>query len=211
MERSTVSSSFPVRKKNSVSKTKRIKECDEEEIYLLSRTYLISIHWSIDCRGLSFVSTFSKYNTVTFLFVQVVDYKPMNTQPATLHGAIHRLQDTAFLGAYTLALRQNATVLHGKTILILGDGVGFLSIVAAQIGCAKVYALENSELADDIPLLAASNGVGDKVIAVRAKVTDPHADQLIPEKVDVVLTMPLSLLCLHDSPLRELAIARDRW
>ena len=177
-----------------------------KRIYLLSR-----IHWSIrgksiDCRGLC-----QLFQSHIYLFQVLVDYKPMNTQPATLHGAIHRLQDTAFLGAYTLALRQNATVLHGKTILILGDGVGFLSIVAAQIGCAKVYALENSELADDIPLLAASNGVGDKVIAVRAKVTDPHADQLIPEKVDVVLTMPLSLLCLHDSPLRELAIARDRW
>jgi histone-arginine methyltransferase CARM1 len=135
----------------------------------------------------------------------------MNTQPSTLHSAIHRLQDTAFLGAYTLALRQNAAVLHGKTILVLGDGVGFLSIVAAQVGCAKVYALEDSELADDIPLLAASNGVGNKVVAVRCKVTDPKADLLIPEKVDVVLTMPLSLLCLHDSPLRELALARDRW
>ena len=135
----------------------------------------------------------------------------MNTQPATLHSAIHRLQDTAFLGAYTLALRQNAAVLHGKTMLIIGDGVGFLSIVAAQVGCSKVYALENSELADEIPVLAASNGVGDKVVAVRAKIDDPAVDKLIPNKVDIVLHMPLSLLCLHDSPLRELTIARDRW
>jgi histone-arginine methyltransferase CARM1 len=135
----------------------------------------------------------------------------MNTQPSTLHSAIHRIQDTCFLGAYTFALRQNAALLHGKTCLVLGDGVGLLSIVAAQAGCSKVYALENSDLADDIPLLAASNGVGDKVVPVRCKVGDPKADEIISEKVDIVLAMPLSLLCLHDSPLQELVTARDRW
>jgi len=135
----------------------------------------------------------------------------MQTAPATLHSAIHRLQDTAFLGTYTFALRNNASLLHGKTCVVLGDGVGLLAIVAAQCGCSKVYALENSELAKDIPLLAASNGVGDRVVAVQCKVDDPKADELIPKKVDIVLSMPLTLLCLHDSPLKELAFARDRW
>ena len=64
----------------------------------------------------------------------------MNTQPATLHSAVHRLQDTAFLGAYTLALRQNAALLRGKSVLVLGDGCGFLSVVVAQAGAGKVYA-----------------------------------------------------------------------
>ena len=81
----------------------------------------------------------------------------MNTQPATLHSAVHRLQDTAFLGAYTLALRQNAALLRGKSVLVLGDGCGFLSVVCAQAGAATVYALEASELCDLVPKLAACN------------------------------------------------------
>ena len=100
----------------------------------------------------------------------------MNTQPATLHSAVHRLQDTAFLGAYTLALRQNAALLRGKSVLVLGDGCGFLSVVVAQAGAGKVYALEDSELCDLVPKLAASNGVAPGVIVpVRAPNPSRHA------------------------------------
>ena len=137
----------------------------------------------------------------------------MNTQPATLHSAVHRLQDTAFLGAYTLALRQNAALLRGKSVLVLGDGCGFLSVVCAQAGAATVYALEASELCDLVPKLAACNGVRPGVIIpVRAAVGSAAAARVVPEKqVDVVLLMPLSLLCLHEAMLHDLVTARDRF
>ena len=135
----------------------------------------------------------------------------MNSQPATLHSAVYRLQDTAFLGAFTLAIRQNAALLRGKTVLVLGDGCGFLSVVCAQSGAKTVYAVEDTELSDLVPKLAASNGINPgTIVSIHGSVDSEAAAKIIPKKqVDVVILMPLSLLCLHESMLHELVKARE--
>ena len=131
-----------------------------------------------------------------------------HNMPATLHSMIHRLQDTAFLGAFTLALRQHGpTILKDKVVAVIGDGIGFLAVVAAQAGAAKVYAIEDSALTLEVPTLAAANGVAGQVIAVRAKVAAVE----LPEKVDVVLAMPMALMCIQDCTLQDLLTMRDRW
>lgn len=56
------------------------------------------------------------------------------------------LEDSARNEAYRQAILDNKSRFEGKTVLDVGAGTGFLSILSAQAGAAKVYAVEASEV-----------------------------------------------------------------
>eukprot|EP00949_MAST-11_sp_MAST-11-sp1_P002495 g2495.t1 len=128
--------------------------------------------------------------------------------PLKLHHATYRLQEPSWLDAYTLVLRNAEKWIKGKTVLELGAGVGMLSILAAKLGAKKVYVQEATALAPFAAKLARSNGVGPDRLEV---FEEPLEDLKLPEKVDLIVSFPMALLCLHEKRLSELVVARERW
>jgi predicted RNA methylase len=61
---------------------------------------------------------------------------------------IHQLmlKDSARNRAYRQAIFDNADQIRGRTVLDVGAGTGILSVLCAQAGAAKVYAVEASSV-----------------------------------------------------------------
>lgn len=113
---------------------------------------------------------------------------------------VHRkmLADQERLSKYREAIF--ATVSKGDVVIDAGAGTGILSIYAAQAGAAKVYAIDNSEMALMIPKLAKENGFDQIIEVVQA---DFAAVQL-PEKADVMVSETFGFWVLDEGAMPDL-------
>lgn len=115
------------------------------------------------------------------------------------------LRDRFQCDAYRCVLA--ASVKPGDVVLNVGAGPGLLSLLAAQAGAARVYAVEHTSMAGMARELVRQNDAGRKVQVIHG---DMESVQL-PEKADVVLS---ECLAPYGGELRLLApvlLARDRW
>jgi type I protein arginine methyltransferase len=121
--------------------------------------------------------------------------------------AIHRwmLQDEIRNEAYRRAIAQ--TVRPGHVVLDMGAGTGFLSILAAQAGARKVYAVERTSIAGVARRMVKRNGMEDRVDVLQANLEDVD----LPEKVDVIVSEWMGGLGVDENMLAPLVMARDRW
>jgi precorrin-6B methylase 2 len=121
--------------------------------------------------------------------------------------AIHRwmLRDDVRNAAYREALRRS--VKPGDRVLDMGAGTGFLSVIAAQAGASKVYAVERTAIAKMAERLIERNGVADRVEIIHRDLED--AD--LPEKVDVLVSEWMGGIGVDENMLAPLVMARDRW
>jgi SAM-dependent methyltransferase len=99
-----------------------------------------------------------------------------------------------------------AVVRPGDVVLDVGAGTGILSMLAARAGAARVYALEQAEIAEAARLLVAENGLADRVEVL---VGEAGARSL-PEPVDVLVSEWLGHLALVEGMLDVVLLARDR-
>jgi predicted RNA methylase len=71
---------------------------------------------------------------------------------------------------------------RGKVVLDVGCGTGLLSIMAAQAGATRVFAVEASGLARHAKTIVEANGWGDVIEVIHGRVED-----VMLEQVDVLL------------------------
>jgi len=91
------------------------------------------------------------------------------------------LCDHARLGVFERAIA--AAVRPGDVVIDLGAGTGVLGLLACRAGAARVYAIENGGMIEVARALAHANGLGDRVIFVRAHSSEAH----LPEQADVLV------------------------
>jgi len=91
------------------------------------------------------------------------------------------LADDIRLNAYSDALQRAIT--KDSIVLDIGAGTGFFSLLAAQLGAKKVYAIEPNPLIQVAKENASANGLEDKIEFVQKLSTDME----LKEKADVLV------------------------
>jgi SAM-dependent methyltransferase len=92
----------------------------------------------------------------------------------------HYLADGRRLEAYARALREVASQ---AVVLDLGCGTGILGLLACRHGAKRVYAVDRGAILEVARSVARWNGLGDRIVHIRAKSTDVE----LPEQVDIVV------------------------
>lgn len=98
------------------------------------------------------------------------------------------------------------TVRPGDVVVEIGTGVGYFAVAAARAGARRVYAIEQSAVAEVARAVIADNGCA-------AVVTVIHDDAMrvsLPERGDVLLEDIRSVLPMHGRRIDVLADARTR-
>ena len=118
------------------------------------------------------------------------------------------LQDQPRTNAYKAAFEAlKEEDIRGKVVLDVGAGTGILSLFAAKCGARKVYAVEASNIAAHTQQLVEENGFQDVIQVVQSKVEDA----VIEEKVDIIVSEWMGFYLLHESMLKSVLAARDKW
>lgn len=121
--------------------------------------------------------------------------------------ATHRwmIRDSARNEAFRNALL--SSVAPGAVVLDAGAGTGILSLFAAQAGAGRVYAVENTAIANVAAGLVERNGLNQVVQVIRADV----ARAPVPERVDIIVSEWLGSIGVNENLLVPVLLARDRW
>ena len=120
---------------------------------------------------------------------------------------IHRamVRDEVRTGTYGKALA--SAVKPGDIVLDFGAGTGILSLLAAQAGAKKVYAVERAATATLAQQLIARNGANHRVDVIREDMETCY----LPGRVDVLVSEWLGVYGIDENLLAPLLLARDRW
>ncbi len=118
---------------------------------------------------------------------------------------LHRrmIRDRPRTSAFAKALTQ--AVRPGDVVLDVGTGTGVLAMLAARAGAARVYAVEQSAIAQAAANLVKANGLADVVKIFRG----PVAELTLPESVDVLVSEWLGNLAFVEGMLEDVLKARD--
>ncbi len=114
------------------------------------------------------------------------------------------LDDAARLDTWHAAIR--ATVRPGDVVLDLGAGMGILSLFACEAGAARVYAVESAPSVELARLVAADNGLEERIICLGERSQDVE----LPERADVLLTDTTETFGLNGQLLSSVIDARAR-
>jgi protein arginine N-methyltransferase 1 len=113
--------------------------------------------------------------------------------------------DRVRMEAYTEALKRS--VHPGSVVVDLGAGAGIMSLLAVQLGAAKVYAIDPGEALEVGRAMARANGMQDRVEFFNAC----SEGVTLPERADVVVSDIRGVLPLFGDNFRALADARERF
>ena len=105
--------------------------------------------------------------------------------------------------AFAAALRQ--VVKPGDVVLDVGTGTGILAMMAAKAGAARVYAIDQADIAEAARRVVAANGL-DGVVEIRQGAA---AELQLPERVDVLVSEWLGNLAYVEGMLDDVLAARD--
>ncbi|XP_030760142.1 protein arginine N-methyltransferase 6 [Sitophilus oryzae] len=125
---------------------------------------------------------------------------------------IHKLmlKDSTRNNAYQKAILNNKNNILNKVVLDVGAGTGILSILCAQAGARKVYAVEASETYKIAKEIVKENGFENVIEVIHSRIED-LTDSEIPEKVDVIVSEWMGFYLLHEGMLDSVITARDRF
>lgn len=112
--------------------------------------------------------------------------------------------DQVRMPAYAEALRRH--VRPGMVVADLGAGTGVFSLLACQLGAARVYAIEPDAAIRVARETAAANGFADRMVCIEGMSTDVS----LPEQVDLVVSDMRGGLPLLDFHLPAIKDARER-
>lgn len=120
---------------------------------------------------------------------------------------VHRrmLVDEVRLDAYQRALQ--AIVQPGDVVIDAGSGSGILACMAARAGAGTVYAMEQSDFAEMIPVVAEASGVGDIVEVIRGDFMLTET----PKKARVMVTETFGAWAFAEDPVPDIGacVARN--
>ena len=122
----------------------------------------------------------------------------------SLHSYGRMVADDARTRPFVEALRQ--TIRPESVVLDIGTGAGFFALVAAQLGAARVYAIEPDDAIDVAKLCAARTENRDRITWVQGISTQID----LPERVDVVVADLHGNLPFHNGMIASLIDARSR-
>jgi protein arginine N-methyltransferase 1 len=114
------------------------------------------------------------------------------------------LDDASRLDTWRAAI--HATVRPGDLVLDLGAGMGILSLFACQAGAARVYAVESAPSVELARLVAADNGLEERIVCLGERSQDVE----LPERADVLLTDTTETFGLNGQLLSAVIDARER-
>ena len=114
------------------------------------------------------------------------------------------LDDAARLDTWHAAIL--ATVRPGDVVLDLGAGMGILSLFACEAGAARVYAVESAPSVELARLVAADNGLEERIVCLGERSQDVE----LPERADVLLTDTTETFGLNGQLLSAVIDARER-
>lgn len=114
---------------------------------------------------------------------------------------VHRrmLIDDARLEGYNAGLK--AIIRPDDVVIDAGSGSGVLAVLAALAGARKVYALEQSGFADEIPQIAAASGVRDRIEVIRGDFSEIRT----PEKARVLVTETFGAWAFAEDPVPDVS------
>ncbi|MHA1265762.1 MAG: 50S ribosomal protein L11 methyltransferase [Candidatus Helarchaeota archaeon] len=84
----------------------------------------------------------------------------------------------------------------GDVVIDFGCGTGVLGFFALQAGATHVYAIEETSIIDYAQKVALKNGLADKITFIKKPGRQVTAED-IPEKVNIILSEPVSNLLLE--------------
>jgi protein arginine N-methyltransferase 1 len=113
--------------------------------------------------------------------------------------------DRVRMDAYAEALQRS--VRSGSVVVDLGAGAGIMSLLAAQLGAAKVYAIDPSGALELGRSIARANGMADRILFFNAC----SEAVTLPERADVLISDIRGVLPLLGENFRALRDARERF
>ena len=165
----------------------------------------LAAEWAIDRSQFEeLVAKMIRYNLITPASLgthPVVGSSPAHLGFASLAAHHHMLSDSYRVLMYRGAIHALA---HGKTVVDIGCGTGVLSIFAAQAGARRVYAIEETSIADIASEMFLANGVGDRIRLIRGN----SLDVILEEKADLVVHEILGRDPIQENILPVIADAR---
>ncbi|WJX21626.1 type I protein arginine methyltransferase [Trifolium repens] len=117
------------------------------------------------------------------------------------------IKDNVWTKAYKTAIEHHQQQIAGKIVLDVGCGTGLLSILCAQAGASKVYAIDASDIAKQAETVVLANNLSDIITVLHGRVEDLQ----LSEKVDVIISNWMGYMLLHEGMLASVIFARDRW
>jgi hypothetical protein len=114
------------------------------------------------------------------------------------------LDDDVRLETWRRGIR--AVVRPGDVVLDLGAGMGILSLFACEAGAARVYAVESASSVELARLVAAANGLEERIVCIHERSQDAE----LPERADVLVTDTTETFGLNGGLLPAVIDARRR-
>lgn len=113
------------------------------------------------------------------------------------------LRDRARVDAYRRALA--ACITSDSVVLDLGTGLGTFSVLACNLGAARVYAVDSADVISVAEEIARTNGVAEQMRFIQARAADVE----LPEQVDVMVSDLSGALPLFEDHILSLIHARE--
>lgn len=113
------------------------------------------------------------------------------------------LQDKVRNRAFKEAIFRN--VKEGDVVIDLGTGTGILAIWAAQAGARKVYAIEETDVADVAKAVIQDNGFHDIITVLKAN----SSDVTLPERADVLIAEVVGHFLFEEGIVEAIADTRE--
>lgn len=127
------------------------------------------------------------------------------------------LSDAPRMDAYRNAIFGNRRMFAGKTVLDIGAGTGILSVLCAQAGAKKVYAIEASNIAEIARKVSKDNSYEDVIEVHQVKIEE---FEILNEsglkvdnqrQIDIIVSEWMGFFLLHEGMLDSVINARDRF
>lgn len=97
------------------------------------------------------------------------------------------------------------TVKKGDVVIDLGTGTGILAIWAAQAGAKRVFAIEETDVAEAAEAVVRENGFGEVITVIRAN----SSEVCLPERADVLVGEVVGHFLFEEGIVEAIAGARD--